>query len=100
MKSETLELYKKYRYYLFIIDDGRHPYFFIDETTLDYEKFFEHYNYVVCMHWRIKPIWKEYKKRQNMIIKKFEYGKYEILLRPHFCADIRKLIISFISLKI
>ena len=29
MKAETLELYKKYRYYLSIIDDGRHPYFFL-----------------------------------------------------------------------
>ena len=100
MKSETLELYKKYRYYLFILDHGRHPLFFIDDHTLDYEKFFEHYNYVVSMHWRIKPIWKEYNKRHNMIIKRFEYGKYDILLRPHFCADIRNIILSFIFVKI
>ena len=27
---------------------------------------------------------------------KFEYGKYDILLKPHFCKDIRGIIISFL----
>ena len=39
MKSETLELYKKYRRSLFIISNERFNLFNLDENTLDYQNF-------------------------------------------------------------
>ena len=96
MKSDTLELYKKYRTFLFIISNERFNLYNLDKNSIDYDRFFYTYNYVISMHWDIKRPRKNYKSRRSEIIKKFEYGKYEISLRPHFCQDIRKLILTFI----
>ena len=96
MTPETLEIYQKYRYFLFVLDNGRHPLFYLDGETLDYEKFFESYNHVIYMHWKIKPVWKNYKRRRTEIINKFQYNRMEILLRPHFCTDIKNVILTFL----
>ena len=92
MKPETVEIYAKYRYFLFLLSNEKLHLFHKNEHELDYEAFFDLFNYGVWKHWDIKPLWKNYKKRRAQIIKKFEYGKYEILLRPHFCYDVRKII--------
>jgi len=96
MKPETVEIYAKYRYFLFLLSNERLHLFYKNEHELDYEAFFDLYNYGVWKHWDIKPLWKNYKKRRAQIIKKFEYEKHEILIRPYFCTDIKNLILSFI----
>ena len=96
MLQDTLEVYQKYRVYLSILDNGRHPLFYIDENTLNYEAFFDAYQWGVYLHHEIKPVWRKYKTRRNQIIKKFERGKYMILLRSYFCYDLVNLIIEFI----
>ena len=96
MKPETLSLYNKYRVFLHVLSDERLQLFQKSENSLDYEAFFEYYNDVINWHWKIKPVYKNYKNRRSQIIKKFEYKKYEILLRPIFCTDIKNLILSFI----
>ena len=96
MKPETLEVYKKYRLYLRILDNGGHPLFFVDDTTLDYEKFFESYNYGIYLHHQIKQVWSNFKRRRNQMIKKFERGKIHILLRSHLCYDLREEIIKYL----
>ena len=51
--------------------------------------------YIQSLHWEMKIKWKKYKQRRTEIIKQFEYGKYEILLRPVFCYGVKTLIFSF-----
>ena len=96
MTPETAQLYSKYSYFLNILDNGRHPLFFIDENSIDYESFFQLYNYGIYMHHEIKPIYRNYKARRNQIIKKFERGKIHILLRSYFCYDLREEIIKYL----
>ena len=96
MTPDTALLYSKYSYFLNIIDNGRHPLFFVDDTTLDYEKFFESYNYGIYLHHQIKPAWSNFKRRRNQMIKKFERGKIHILLRSHLCYDLREEIIKYL----
>ena len=96
MKPETVEIYAKYRYFLFILSNERLHLFYKNEHELDYEAFFDLYNYGIYMHWSLKPHLKQYRKRRAQIIKKFEYGKFQILLRPHFCCDIRKIILQYL----
>ena len=96
MKPETYNLYSKYIYFLKLVSDERLTLFLKNEQEIDFESFFDYYNYSICLHWNIKPKWKEYRKRRNQIIKKFEYGKYEILLRSEFCCDIKNIILSYI----
>ena len=38
----------------------------------------------------------QYVQYRSELIKKFEYNKIEILIRPYFCTDIKNLIISFL----
>ena len=67
-----------------------------DKNILDHEAFFEIVQYINWMHYHIKGHWKNYKKRRSELIKKFEYNKMEILLRRHFCNDIKNLILTFL----
>ena len=52
--------------------------------------------YINYMHYLIKGHWKTYKKRRSELIKKIEYNKIEILIRPYFCTDIKNLILTFL----
>ena len=71
MKSETLELYSKYRYFLYLLSNERLFYFLNeDKEHLDYDKFFDTYNHVISWHWCIKPRWRDYKKKRAYLIKK------------------------------
>ena len=121
MTPETLELYAKYRYFLYLLSNERLFYFLNEDTKaglhpaectqanfqfalsdkehLDYDKFFNTYNHVITWHWCIKPRWRDYKKRRAYLIKKFEYGKYNILLSSKFCYDVKILILSYIMKK-
>ena len=94
MKPETEMLYYKYRYFLFLISNERNDLFYKSEIELDYEKFFDLHNYGMYLHWQIKPAWRKYNKNRDQIIKKFEYGKYEIAIRPYFCTYIKNVIFS------
>ena len=96
MKTETLEVYQKYRDFLFTLSDQRNELFLRSENDLDYERFFDTFNWVISYHWKIKPLYRNFKKRRSQIIKKFEYEKYEISIRPYFCTDIKNVILSFI----
>ena len=96
MNPDTIILYSKYSYFLNILDNGRHPLFYLDENSIDYEAFFEMYQHIVYMHHEIKPLWRNYKQRQRQIIKNFEHGKIHILLRPYLCYDLRNKIIEFL----
>ena len=95
MKQETADLYIKYMYFLLILSNERLILFNADNNHLNFDEFFHYYNDVILHHWLIKSPWKNYKKRRTQLIKKFEYGKYEILLRSKFCFDIKNLILSF-----
>ena len=96
MKHETINLYSKYSYFLLLLSDQRNELFLRSENDLDFDKFFEAYNWVISYHWKIKPLYRNFKKRRSQIIKKFEYEKYEISIRPYFCTDIKNVILSFI----
>ena len=96
MLSETLTLYNKYQYNLFIYSNERLFLFIKNREELDHENFEKYYFDVLSFHNAIKRHWKYYKSRRSQIIKKFEYEKIEILIRPYFCSDIKFLILSYI----
>ncbi len=96
MKPETKILYNKYQYFLFLLSNERNELFLRSQNDLDYEWFFDSYDWVVVLHRKIKPLYMNFKTRRLQMMNKFEHGKYMILLRPNFCYDIRKLIVSFI----
>jgi len=100
MKPETSNIYSKYIYFLHVMSDERNSLFYKSESELDYEKFFDVYNNGIYLHWQIKPAWRNFNKNRSQIIKKFEYGKYEITMRPYFCRDIKNLILSFLFAQI
>ena len=95
MKPETEMLYYKYRYFLFLISKERNDLFYKSESELDYDNFFEAYDYGISLHIEIRPFWRLYNKNRYQIIKKFEYGKYKIAIRPYFCTDIKNVIFYF-----
>ena len=84
MKPKTKILYTKYSNFLMILSNERNDLFFKNTTELDYDKFFEVYNYVISLHWEIKTMSKKFNRNRSRLIKKFNYGKYYILLRPYF----------------
>ena len=96
MLQDTAMLYSKYRYFLHVLSDERLMLFNKKENLLDFELFFEFYNFVIYKHWQLKPIYKSFKTRRSQMIKKFNHGKHYILLRQYFCHDLVELIISFI----
>ena len=96
MTPETLEIYKKYNSFVWLLSDDGYNLFRNDKNELDHEAFFEMVQYINWMNYLIKGHWNNYKKRRSELIKKFEYNKMEILLRPHFCTDIKNLILSFL----
>ena len=96
MKADTLQLYEKYRYFYYLVSNERFTLFHKDVTEVEYERFFDMLQYILYTHWCIKPYWNYFKKRRSQIIKIFDYKKYEISLRPYFCSDINKYILSFI----
>ena len=96
MLPETVDLYAKYRFFLYLLSNERLMLFHKNKNELDYENFFDLYNWVIHKHWQIKPLYKIFRTRRAAIIKKFNHGKYYILLSSHFCNDIVTVIISFI----
>ena len=96
MKPETAFLYFKYRYFLLILSDERNELFYKSKTELDYEKFFNLYDHILDLHYEIKPLWRNYNKQRSQMIKRFEYGKYEMLLRLYFCTDIKNVILGYL----
>ena len=78
---------------------------FIDESSSLSPEWmrFSVYNEFMSMKWFLDNnyllIRKDFIKmslNHTRLLKKFEYGKYDILLKPHFCKDIRGIIISFL----
>ena len=96
MKPKTKLLYTKYSDFLMILSNGRNDLFYKTTTQLDYDKFFEVYNYAISLHWELKTMWKKINRNRSRLIKNFEYEKYMILLRPYFCYDIITVILVFI----
>ena len=96
MKPETFDLYYKYRYFLRVLSNERLRLFLKNENDIDFDSFFDNYNHVIYMHYNLKPILKNCRRNRARAFQKFEYGKYEILLRSVFCPDIKNLILSFI----
>ena len=96
MKHETSIIYSKYSYFLILLFDQRDYLFNKFDDELSFEIFFEKRNYVINLHREIKTQWKKYNQNRFQIMKKFEYGKYEIILRPYFCRDIKNVILSFL----
>ena len=62
MITETLNIYSKYYFFLFVLSDERNELFCKSKTELDYEKFFNLYDYVLDLHYQIKPAWRKYNK--------------------------------------
>ena len=91
MKKETVDLYAKYRYFLYLLSNER-----IELFNDNFEDFFEAYNMTICFHWKIKNPYKNFNRRRNELVKRFEYGKYKILLHEKFCYDISLIILSYI----
>ena len=96
MLSETLTVYSKYSYNLFILSNERLIFFRKNGDYLDYDQFFSYYNWVIYKHSQLRPLYRNFKSARSRMIKKFNYGKYYILLRSHFCSDLVNLIIGFI----
>ena len=96
MRPETYNVYYKYSYFLRVLSNERLQLFLKNENEIDFETFFDNYHHVIFMHNEIKPILKNYRRNRARILKKFEFGKFEILLRPKFCSDVKLLILSFI----
>ena len=96
MLLDTHNLYTKYRYFMYVLSNERLSFFIKNENELDYDKFFM---YFADIEWNllvIKDPWKNFRRKRSKLIKKFEYKKYEILLRSKFCYDIKILILTFI----
>ena len=96
MKPETIEIYRKYNSFVWLLSDDGYNLFRNDKNILDHEAFFEIVQYINYMHYLIKGHWKNYKKRRSELIKKFECKKTEIIITPYFCNDIKNLILSFL----
>ena len=96
MLSETLTVYSKYSYNLFIVSNERLIFFRKNGDYLDYDQFFSYYNCIIYKHSQLRPLYRNFKSARSRMIKKFNYGKYYILLRPYFCSDLVNLIIGFI----
>ena len=96
MLSETLTVYSKYSYNLFILSNERLIFFRKNGDYLDYDQFFSYYNWIIYKHSQLRPLYRNFKSARSRMIKKFNYGKYYILLRPYFCHDLVNLIIGFI----
>ena len=89
LTPESKMMYEKYVYFLTQLDQSK-------IITLDaFQEYFNTRMYIQSLHWEMKIKWKKYKQRRTEIIKQFEYGKYEILLRSVFCYDLKTLILSF-----
>ena len=96
MLPETLQIYSKYSYFLHVLSNERLMLFNKNKHELDYDNFFQHYNWIIWLHWESKPIYRNFKARRYQIIKQFNYEKYMILLKPHFCYDVRTIILGFL----
>ena len=99
MLSETFTVYSKYSYNLFILSNERLIFFRKNGDYLDYDQFFDYYNWVIYKHSQLRPFYKNFKSTRSRMINKFNYGKYHLLLKLIFCYDIRTIIISFIGNK-
>ena len=103
MTPETIDLYSKYRYFMFVLSNERLQLFLKDENELDFDTFFDYYNMVLFYHWLIKPIWKNFRNSRYQMIKRFEKKKsiikrraYMNILNNYFCYDISNLICEFL----
>ena len=96
MLSVTFTIYQKYTYNLFILSNERLIFFRKNGDYLDYDQFFSYYNWIIYKHSQLRPLYRNFKSARSRMIKKFNYGKYYILLRPYFCSDLVNLIIGFI----
>ena len=95
MKVETTILYSKYLYFLYEMSNNMHELFYdVDTFTTDFNKFFDTRMYILNEHSTIKYPYHNFIKTRSEIIKKIQYGKYEILLRS-FCYDIKNMILQF-----
>ena len=96
MLKETAQIYSKYQFFLCLLSNERLMLFQKNENDLDFELFFDNYNWVIYKHLQLKPIYRNFKSRRAQIIKKFNRGKFYILLRSRFCHDLTTVIIGFI----
>ena len=96
MLPDTLELYYKYKFFNSILQENMLLLFTKENNEINFDLFFNYYNSIISMYRNLSSIWASYRKNRARIIKKFEYGKFYILLRSHFCNDITNLIISYI----
>ena len=69
MLPETVDLYAKYRFFLYLLSNERLMLFHKNKNELDYENFFDLYNWVIHKHWQIKPLYKIFRTRRAAIIK-------------------------------
>ena len=99
MLSETFTVYSKYSYNLFILSNERLIFFRKNGDELNYEQFFDYYEWIIYKHSQLKHIYRNFKSTRSRMIKKFNCGKYHLLLKLFFCYDIRTIIISFIGNK-
>ena len=96
MLSETFTVYSKYSYNLFILSNERLIFFRKNGDEFNYEQIFSYYEWIIYKHSQLKHIYRNFKSTRSRMIKKFNCGKYYILLRSYFCSDIINLIIGFI----
>ena len=98
MLPDTIELYYKYKIFNSILRDNLQILFVKKENNeIDFDLFFNYYNHIISKYRTIVSDLNCYRKNRSRIQKKFNHGKFYILLRPHFCHDFTNLIISFIQ---
>ena len=61
MLSETLTVYSKYSYNLFILSNERLIFFRKNGDELNYEQFFSYYEWIIYKHSQLKHIYRNFK---------------------------------------
>ena len=103
ISAETLIIYKKYTYFLDVLDDDRFTFFYPnDDNSFDIEVFFNARLYVIHKHYIIRNDWFTFKRQRYNIIKRFNNKKIKIKISTYtsillklFCRDLTNIIIEF-----
>ena len=78
--------------------------FYNNNDNIDVDKLIDIFNYTYSRNRLLKREYQLYRVKRNQLIKKFNqdtiklnYNEIESVLRSYFCADIKNLILEFIT---
>ena len=101
MKSETIILNYKFKYFNHVMFNNRHL-LYNQNDIIDVDKLITHFNYANLINRSLKREYQLYRSKRYQIIRKFnkdtlkfKYNDIESILRLYFCTDIKNLILEF-----